>query len=279
MKNDNNKKRKILTAITCVMLAAVAVGGTLAYFTSTEEATNKFKTGNVQIDLIEPHFPGNGSDKVKNLVPNAEVPKDPKVVNTGVNDAIVFMKVDVPKKAVRVVNDDGTTAKDGTSPAELFELYKGDNVINGKDSGENWILIKTDEKGTDYNTYIYGYKTTVVPEDKEWYISDGVNDFEENVQPSPENSCTDTLFDTVKLANITEKIDEELNVKVTAYAIQADELIASEDINISSPYNVESLKEVYRMFFNQNENADGVVVSDEAHNNNKYNIPQGNAND
>lgn len=268
MKNDSNKKRKILTAVTCVMLAAFAIGGTLAYFMSTEEVTNKFKVGKVQIDLIEPDYPGNSSDHVKNLVPNEEVTKNPKVVNTGVNDTIVFMKVEVPKKAVKVVKSDGTVDKDGNSAVELFELYKGDKVINGTNSGNNWILVETDTTGTEYNTYIYGYSTTVVPEKGK--ISDGVNEVGGDVLSDPENSCTDTLFDKVKLVNITERIDEELHVKVTAYAIQADELID----DIDYPYDESGLKAVYTMFFNQNADASGVVKSDEANNHNKYNIPQ-----
>ena len=47
-------KKKILSLCLVLALAAVAVvGGTLAYFTDTDEATNTFTTANVEIDLIE----------------------------------------------------------------------------------------------------------------------------------------------------------------------------------------------------------------------------------
>lgn len=47
-------KKKIVALATCVATAAVAVvGGTLAYFTDTDEATNTFTLGNVTIDLHE----------------------------------------------------------------------------------------------------------------------------------------------------------------------------------------------------------------------------------
>lgn len=47
-------KRKILALASAVcMVAILAIGGTLAYFTSTDEATNTFTTGGVKIDLIE----------------------------------------------------------------------------------------------------------------------------------------------------------------------------------------------------------------------------------
>lgn len=47
-------KKKIMTISLVVALAAIAiVGGTLAYFTDTDEATNIFTAGGVKIDLIE----------------------------------------------------------------------------------------------------------------------------------------------------------------------------------------------------------------------------------
>ena len=48
------KKKTILVAAIAVMLvAALVVGGTLAYFTDTDAAKNTFTVGNVKIDLIE----------------------------------------------------------------------------------------------------------------------------------------------------------------------------------------------------------------------------------
>ena len=48
------KKKSILVAAIAVMLvAALVVGGTLAYFTDTEAAKNTFTVGNVKIELLE----------------------------------------------------------------------------------------------------------------------------------------------------------------------------------------------------------------------------------
>lgn len=48
------KKKTILVAAIAVMLvAALVVGGTLAYFTDTKSAPNTFTVGNVKIDLLE----------------------------------------------------------------------------------------------------------------------------------------------------------------------------------------------------------------------------------
>ena len=47
------KKKTILVAAIAVMLvAALVVGGTLAYFTDTKSADNTFTVGNVKIDPV-----------------------------------------------------------------------------------------------------------------------------------------------------------------------------------------------------------------------------------
>ena len=58
-------KKKILALCLVVALAATAViGGTLAYFTDTDEATNTFTVGGVKIDLIEQQGNEDGTDLV-----------------------------------------------------------------------------------------------------------------------------------------------------------------------------------------------------------------------
>lgn len=57
------KKKTILVAAIAVMLvAALVVGGTLAYFTDTKDAKNTFTVGNVKIDLIESTYHREGND-------------------------------------------------------------------------------------------------------------------------------------------------------------------------------------------------------------------------
>lgn len=51
------KKKTILVAAIAVMLvAALVVGGTLAYFTDKDNATNTFSVGNVSIELLESQY-------------------------------------------------------------------------------------------------------------------------------------------------------------------------------------------------------------------------------
>lgn len=50
-------KKKLTLVVTCVVLvAAMVIGGTLAYFTDTKEATNTFTVGNVKIELLESQY-------------------------------------------------------------------------------------------------------------------------------------------------------------------------------------------------------------------------------
>ena len=55
-------KKKVLALILCAMMATTAVvGGTLAYFTDTEDEINVFTLGNVKIDLVEEQRDDNGT--------------------------------------------------------------------------------------------------------------------------------------------------------------------------------------------------------------------------
>lgn len=103
------KKKTILVAAIAVMLvAALVVGGTLAYFTDTKTETNTFTMGNVKIDLNEQQKGENGLvpfEKDKQLVPGTSsdgnaVSKIVTVSNTGDNDAWVWVELKIPKYLV-----------------------------------------------------------------------------------------------------------------------------------------------------------------------------------
>ena len=48
-----NKKKMVALIMVLALACASMIGGTLAYFTDDDEATNVFTVGNVSIDLIE----------------------------------------------------------------------------------------------------------------------------------------------------------------------------------------------------------------------------------
>lgn len=85
------KKKLIATIAATCLVAALGVGATLAYYTSTTEAVvNTFTIGNVKIELLEPEWkPTEGLD----LVPGAEVEKDPFITNIGACAGYMMMHV------------------------------------------------------------------------------------------------------------------------------------------------------------------------------------------
>lgn len=94
------KKKTILVAAIAVMLvAALVVGGTLAYFTDTKSANNTFTMGNVAITLDETDVKNPNERTTKgntyNVYPGETVTKDPIVHNTGKNAAYIRATVNV----------------------------------------------------------------------------------------------------------------------------------------------------------------------------------------
>lgn len=121
-----NKKKALTTMAACGLVAALGVGGTMAYLTDSEQTTNTFTIGKVKIDVQEPGWvqPIKTTTisriKPRMLFPNQELAKNPLIENTGSNSAVVFLKVTVPTKYVTQVADDGTVSKDGRKSQEIF---------------------------------------------------------------------------------------------------------------------------------------------------------------
>lgn len=114
-------KKKILALSVCVVMLAVAiVGGTLAYFTDTDDATNVFTVGNVDITLVE-NFTQNSK-----LLPGSQtknnIPKEVKIeLNAGSEDAYVWYEWYIPSAL------DSTDGSTGTN-----------NVVHVNSAGSTW---------------------------------------------------------------------------------------------------------------------------------------------
>lgn len=103
------KKKTILVAAIAVMLvAALVVGGTLAYFTDKSDAkVNTFTVGNVKINLTETAWDANADHT---LVPDKFYDKNPTItVDAKSQDAYVFLKLDL-NKYVSLINLMGVDA-------------------------------------------------------------------------------------------------------------------------------------------------------------------------
>ena len=174
-------KKKIVTLCLIVALAATAlVGGTLAYFTDTDEATNTFTTGGVQIQLIEQQRNADSSaleafENDKNLMPivgSAQgeqetvdgvtlptaknyVDKIMTIKNTGVSDAFVRIFVAVP-----------TALQNGQTPnAPRYDVlhwnFNGDSCAAGEWTDEIVVANPTVIDGVEYKIYSRTYTTAL----------------------------------------------------------------------------------------------------------------------
>ena len=186
----NNKK--MVLAILTIVLIAIIVGTSIAYFTEkTDIIQNTVTVGKVDIRVDEPNW---DPEEGKSIEPGEELKKDPKIKNTGRNAAYVYMEVKVPKSEVIIV--DGNESLTKKELTDIFEYQVNDG----------WELIETltaTNNDNNYSTYVYAY----------------VNG------PINANSSTSSLFDKIKYKNVLEgQLDpeQEYSVLIKGYAVQSD---------------------------------------------------------
>lgn len=183
-------KKKVLALCLVVALAATAIiGGTLAYFTDNDVATNEFTVGNVDIDLTEPNWDDHGKTEADTVYPGEPLDKDPTVENIGNNPCFVRVSV---------------------SNLDQFG-EKGDIVYL-----TNWVEGALGEGWADGGDgYFYWSKPLVVKgtENDEW--NQGLA------------SKTTALFDQIKMPTGLTGNEETQDIVVTAQAVQAQGAKAS----------------------------------------------------
>ena len=195
------RRKKLLITITAILLIlCLAIGGTFAYLTyRTDKITNIISLGEIKIELTETEWTSL-KDENENSIPDiAEcvfpgqiIPKNPKIQNIGKNNAFVYLKVTVPKKSVRYINENNQIVEtNSTNPKDLFS-YKTNN---------KWSLFMSDTSNPECNEYYYYYNDELSP-----------------------SSSTTTLFDEIVTLDIIEGQIDELTTTVTvnAYSIQSD---------------------------------------------------------
>ena len=248
------KTRLAATLAACSLAGALLIGGTMAYLTDTETTTNTFTVGSVTIDIQEPNYPGNGSDKVTDVFPNEEIPKDPQVKNTGHNGAVVFTRFEIPMASVRIAADDGTAGE--LKNQEIFGYKAANGAYNSIGSG--WIQLEktfvdgdgnvVPEASAKYARYLCGYENVLM-----------------------EGQTSTPVFDVVKLANLV--VDRNLdatnynaiansvqNINITSYAIQADNITGLTTADFNDKMEAGKLNDIYAVYVKQS----GDVVSPDA---------------
>lgn len=190
MKKLNLRKVTIAGAL----IAILAVGSAVAFFTDRDNKVNQFTVGNISIQLQEPNW---NADNGKNLTPNKTIKKDPQITNDGPNDAFVFLQVKVPVANVKTAAADGSLQQ--AKSQDLFAY-----TVN-----ENWTEVSK-KSSADSTTYVYAYV--------------GADGTMKTLAPG---KTTNALFDSVTFLNLVEaQIDEgtKISVDVDAYGIQTTDL-------------------------------------------------------
>lgn len=243
-------KRKIVTVCLAAVLVIIAVAGaSLAYLTDTDERTNTFTVGDVDITLVEQRKGANGlesygegSYKLKPGKSNDgnAVSKIVTVKNNGTEDAYVWVELRIP--AYLVSNE--YKAEPHTNESKNALHWNSYGCFNVEyNSGNYWRLavsdgiVGADHKVTDANM--------VAVEDGLWYDYEYVGTEDngntvvirtkmENVLPAGKTSLpalaqvymdwrVTKTADGYKLPDGTEiPKDASWKIDVRAYAIQAD---------------------------------------------------------
>lgn len=237
--------------ITATVLLLGSTGFVLAYLADKDSAINTFPIGKVEITASEPNFPtvdknNNGiPDECELMIPHATVPKDPKIKNVGVNDAIVFFRVIASAEHITEITDDGVRLPEQENDLYWFKQLNDPDTAHANNFNTNWIpLTSVKENGTiiDYpglndegrgKVYVFGYQTKLAPKE-----------------------TTETLFDKVqnkKYGSKTISPNEVEVIHIESYAIQADNIPkAGINIDTTSLLSEEDLAHIYNTFCNQN---------------------------
>lgn len=171
-------KRKIAIAIAAAALAGTcAIGGTLAWLTATDDVTNTFTVGNVDLTVSETTGTDTSDGKNYTILPGVEFEKDPTITVTGV-ESYVFVKITQTPDADTGLYVEPTEISDGwesvytntdDSTKVKTTIYRYTATVTGGDTGtaldvfEKAILSseyeapETDEDGFTADIKIEGY--------------------------------------------------------------------------------------------------------------------------
>ena len=151
------KARKILVSLAALALvAAISIGGTLAYLTSTAKVENTFTVGSVKITLDEAKVttdgkPVEGAARVAEnsykLMPGHTYTKDPTIhVDAASEDCFIRAKVTL------------TNAKEWIAIATKYADNKVENIIKGTNDDIWWVSQPVVDEKANTVTYTFIYK-------------------------------------------------------------------------------------------------------------------------
>ena len=239
------KKRTILPLIALCSAFALMLTFSLtsSYLMDKETADNIITIGDVQVSIEESDFDPNSSHPA---AAGTVIPKSPKVTNTGTNDEYVFLEIDVPKKNVTLLCESdgvptgktrGQKINNEPSDDEIFKILVSTDTDNSRITGysePNKVFSyhsgSSDSTGRDGWYYIFSETSEITIDSKKYtkYIF-GYN------KKLAKGQSTKTLFDKVQLKSFIDAeltgTDANVDIKVKAYGIQADEIGINPETN------------------------------------------------
>lgn len=226
----DEKRRTGLAAgvVGIALVAALGVGGTLAYLTyTTNQEMNRFTTNpNITADLLEPewssaalaaeHATSPDSKAIPkaadNMIPGCEVSKNPFVVNTSVNKAKAWagIKLQFEKwDSTQGANGEYVSMTDDevAKLLKVYSLYAANKVSPpagpsaGIVMGDGWTESATQAKdGAKY----YYYDTALEAETAEDHNAENASSATLNIPAAKRTTC---LFDKVKFLESATQTD------------------------------------------------------------------------
>lgn len=149
--NKKIRNTGIAAVMGCICLAGM--GSTLAYFTSTDQVTNKFTTGDQKVELREPDWNPEEGDG-KNIYPGYSVYKNPTIKNTasdknGEEPSYARMVINIKDQVGNVITDPkaielicSTIRYDETYTGSFSDSGTGKKIEAGRIPGYSLQMLK-----------------------------------------------------------------------------------------------------------------------------------------
>lgn len=176
-------KRILVTALSALLIATMAIGGSVAYLTSTDNAANIFEMGEVKIKQIEEERDGSGMKEFADdhLLLPAHQFQQTGSVDTNKSEENWDTATGAVDKFVRVENE-------GKSDAWVRTIFAFENTgdIDGKGwifknvsdervgsfeavTGEDDVQVSIEYEEKNYNLYVFTYKDALEPNETTGY--------------------------------------------------------------------------------------------------------------
>lgn len=234
-------KKKLLALVLVVALAATAViGGTLAYFTDTDEAVNTFTLGNVKIDLQET-FQQNSVLRPGSQT-NNKIEKKVWIDNVGSENAYVWYEWYIPTALDSIdgstgtnnilhVNSNGSTwdkyrensnywPEGQTKALPLEQTWDHDpEVETGIAVGPQGFIRQEVVDGIKYNVYLVLYHGVLAPTESTTVAMNGAY-----LDSKVDNAVDENgnVYYTINGKKIEYDFTKDIKIIVKAYGIQAE---------------------------------------------------------